>query len=46
MVLKLRGMRKVLVHVLLCIIVMLLVAVVAIWLGRPWKVKSLASFWW
>ena len=44
--LKLRGLRNVLVHVLLCIIVMLLVAVAALRLGRPWKVRSLASFWW
>jgi transposase len=44
--LKLRGLRSVLVHVLLCIIVMLLVAVAAFRLGRPWKARSLASFWW
>ena len=44
--LKLRGLRSVRVHVLLCIIVMLVVAVAAIRLGRPWKVRSLASFWW
>lgn len=44
--LKLRGLRNVLVHVLLSIIVMLLVAVVALRLGRHWKVRSLASFWW
>jgi len=44
--LKLRGLRRVMVHVLLCIIVMLLVAVAAIRLGRPWKARSLASFWW
>ncbi len=44
--LKLRGLRKVMVHVFLCIIVMLLVAVAAVRLGRPWKVRSLASFWW
>ena len=44
--LKLRGLRSVLVHVLLCIIVMLLVAVAALRLGRPWKARSLASFWW
>ncbi len=44
--LKLRGLRNVLVHVLLCIIVMLVVAVAAVWLGRAWKVRSLASFWW
>ena len=44
--LKLRGLRNVMVHVLLCIIVMLLVAVAAHRLGRPWKARSLASFWW
>ena len=42
--LKFRGLRCVMVHVLLCIIVMLLVA--ALRLGRLWKVRSLASFWW
>ena len=44
--LKLRGLRRVMVHVLLCIIVMLLVAVAALRLGRPWKAWSLVSFWW
>jgi transposase len=44
--LKLRGLRNVLVHVLLCIVVMLVVAVAAIRLGSPWKARSLASFWW
>ena len=44
--LKLRGLRNVMVHVLFCIIVMLLVAVAAVRLGRPWKFRSLASFWW
>jgi len=44
--LKLRGLRNGKVHVLLCIIVMLLVAVAALRLGRPWKFRSLASFWW
>jgi len=44
--LKLRGLQNVMVHVLLCIIVMLLVAVAAVRLGRSWKVRSLASFWW
>ncbi len=44
--LKLRGLRNVMVHVLLCIIVMLVVAVAAVRLGRPLKVRSLASFWW
>ena len=44
--LKLRGLRNVLVHVLLCVLVVLLVAVGAVWLGRRWKFRSLASFWW
>ena len=44
--LKLRGLRNVLVHVLLCIIVVLFVAVASLRLGRPWKARSLASFWW
>lgn len=44
--LKLRGLRNVMVHVLLCILVVLLVAVAALRLGRPWKARSLASFWW
>ena len=44
--LKFRGLRNVMVHVLLCIVVMLLVAVAAVRLCRPWKVRSLASFWW
>jgi len=26
--------------------VMLLVAVVALRLGRPWKARSVSSFWW
>jgi transposase len=44
--LRLRGLRNVLIHVLLCIIVMLLVAVAALRLGRPWKARSVSSFWW
>jgi hypothetical protein len=44
--LKLRGLRNVMVHVLLCIIVMLLVAVAAHRSGRPWKARSVASSWW
>ncbi len=44
--LKLRGLRNAMVHVLLCILVVLLVAVAAIRLGRPWKARSVASFWW
>ena len=41
-----RGLRNVTIHVALCIIAMLLVAVAALRLGRPWKARSLASFWW
>jgi len=44
--LRLRGLRNVLIHVLLCVIVMLLVAVAALRLGRHWKARSVASFWW
>ena len=44
--LKLRGLRNVAVHVLLCVISMLLVAVAALRLGRPWKARSMSSFWW
>jgi hypothetical protein len=44
--LKLRGLRSVMVHVLLCMVSMLLVAVAAVRLGRPWKAMSLSSFWW
>ena len=44
--LKLRSLKNVAVHVLLCVITMLLVAVAALRLGRPWKARSLASFWW
>jgi hypothetical protein len=44
--LKLRGLRNVAVHVLLCLIVMLLVAVAAVRLGRPLKARSVSSFWW
>jgi len=44
--LRLRGLRNVLIHVLLCVILMLLVAVAALRLGRPWKARSLSSFWW
>jgi hypothetical protein len=45
-VLRLKGLKNVAVHVLLCLIVMLIVAVAAFRLGRPWKARSLASFWW
>ena len=44
--LKFRGLRRVMFHILLCIIVVLVVAVAAIRLDRPWKARSLASFWW
>ena len=44
--LKLRGLGNVMVHVLLCIIVVLVVAVAAIRLDRPWKARLFASFWW
>ncbi|NIR16189.1 MAG: transposase [Desulfobacterales bacterium] len=44
--LRFRGLRCVLIHVYLCIIVLLLVAVAALRLGRPWKARSVASFWW
>jgi transposase len=43
--LRLRGLRKVLMHVMLCVIVVLLVAVASYWFGRPWKVRSVKSFW-
>jgi hypothetical protein len=38
--LKVRGLRNVLIHVLLCVIVVLLVAVADHRLGRPHKVRS------
>jgi len=44
--LKLRGLRSVMVHVVFCIVAMLLVAVAALRLGRPWKAGSVLSFWW
>ena len=44
--LKLRGLRNVLVHVFLCMVTLLLVAVAALRLGRPWKARSVSSFWW
>ncbi len=44
--LRIRGLRNVMVHVVLCVISMLLVAVAALRLGRPWKARSLSSFWW
>jgi hypothetical protein len=45
-VLKLRGLRNVAFHVTLCMIALLLVAVAALRLGRPWKARSVLSFWW
>jgi len=44
--LKLRGLRNALVHVFLCMVTLLLVAVAALRLGRPWKARSFSSFWW
>ena len=44
--LKLRGLRNVAFHVTLCLIALLLVAVAALRLGRPWKARSVFSFWW
>ena len=43
--LRVRGLRNVLMHVLLCVIVVLLVAVAAHRLGRPHKARSVRSFW-
>ena len=43
---RLRGLRSVTVHVVLCIIAMLLVAVAALRLGVPWKARSIATFGW
>ena len=42
--LMVRGLRNVLMHVLLCVIVLLLVAVGAHQLSRPWKARSVKSF--
>ncbi|MFH2112482.1 MAG: transposase [Candidatus Bathyarchaeota archaeon] len=44
--LKLWGLRNAVVHTLLCVVTVLLVAVAALRLGRPWKARSLSSFWW
>jgi len=44
--LKLRGLRSALVHVFLCMVTLLLVAVAALRVGRPWKARSVSSFWW
>ncbi len=41
---KLRGLRKALFHVLMCVLTLLLVAVAALRLGRPEKARSIASF--
>ena len=43
---RLRGLRSVTVHTALCIITMLLVAVAALRLGVPEKVRCIASFGW
>jgi transposase len=43
---RVRGLRNVAVHVALCIIAMLLVAVAALRLGVPWKARSIATFGW
>jgi len=40
------GLRNAVVHTLLCVVTVLLVAVAALRLGRPWKARSLSSFWW
>jgi len=44
--LKLRGLRNAVVHMLFCVVTVLLVAVAAVRLGRPWKARSLSLFWW
>ena len=43
---RVRGLRSVTVHVVLCIIAMLLVAVAALRLGVPWKARAIATFGW
>ncbi len=43
---RVRGLRNVTIHVALCIIVMLLVAVAALRLGIPEKARSIATFGW
>ena len=43
---RVRGLRNIAVHVALCIIAMLLVAVAALRLGVPWKARSIATFGW
>jgi len=43
---RLRGLRNVTVHTALCIIAMLVVAVAALRLGVPERVRCIASFGW
>ncbi len=43
---RVRGLRNVTIHVALCIIAMLLVAVAALRLGVPEKARSIATFGW
>ena len=43
---RVRGLRNIKVHVALCIITMLLVAVAALRLGMPEKSRSIATFGW
>ena len=43
---RVRGLRNVTIHVALCIIAMLLVAVAALRLGVPGKARSIATFGW
>ena len=43
---KVRGIRNITIHTALCIITMLLVAVAALRLGMPEKVRCNASFGW
>jgi len=43
---RVRGLRNVAIHVALCIIAMLLVAVAALHLGVPEKARSIATFGW
>ena len=43
--LKVRGLKNVLIHILLCVIMFLLMAVAAHRLGKPHKARSVYSFW-
>ena len=43
---RVRGLRNVTVHIALCIIAMLLVAVAALRLGVPERARCIASFGW